>query len=280
MPVTIAALTNFAAQAGPDLLASVLDTALAAIRSPITGLVPLVTELPNARDYTGRQGWAKGADIASAAALTIGTDGNYFDVTGVVTITSISTAVAGTIIALQFDGALTLTHNATTLILNGAINVTTVAGDVFLLMSEGGGNWREIARSRRLLAKGTVRKTTDFTTASATLVSVTDLTITLTTGARRVLLTATLGRLAFDTTAVEAAFAFAVAGVDTDELGMFRAQTSVSERNMVTITYLTDVLAAGSNTFLVRARSNGVATVTIGAATQRAIFSAIEIASP
>ena len=89
----------------------------------------------------------KGADRTSAAALVLGTDGNYFDVTGTVTITSISTLPAGTVIKLQFDGVLLLTHNATTLILSGGANYTTAAGDVFEFISEGSGNWREAGRS-------------------------------------------------------------------------------------------------------------------------------------
>ena len=33
--------------------------------------------------------WSKGADVASATALPVLTDGNYFDVTGTTTVTSI-----------------------------------------------------------------------------------------------------------------------------------------------------------------------------------------------
>lgn len=74
--------------------------------------------------------WSKGADIASATALPILTDGNYFDVTGTTTVTSFnSTGVVGTVIKLHFDAALTLTHHATNLILPGAANITTAAGD-------------------------------------------------------------------------------------------------------------------------------------------------------
>ena len=94
----------------------------------------------------------KGADRTSAAALVLGTDGNYFDVTGTVTITSISTLPSGTVIKLQFDGALLLTHNATTLILSGGANYTTAAGDVFEFISEGSGNWRETHRSLSAIA--------------------------------------------------------------------------------------------------------------------------------
>lgn len=98
------------------------------------------------KTYTATQQLGKGANIASAAALTLGTDGNEFHVTGTTTITSISTKPAGTVITLVFDGALTLTHNATTLILQDSTNLTTAAGDVVTLLSEGSGNWREKAR--------------------------------------------------------------------------------------------------------------------------------------
>ena len=72
--------------------------------------------------------WAKGADIASADPLVIGTDGNYFDVTGTTTIASYTVA-AGMLFMLQFDGALQLTHHATNNNLPGGANITTAAGD-------------------------------------------------------------------------------------------------------------------------------------------------------
>ncbi|MBL4826745.1 MAG: hypothetical protein JKY66_03365, partial [Spongiibacteraceae bacterium] len=71
---------------------------------------------------------AKGADLASATATVIGTDGNYFDITGTTTITSFTVPV-GMIFTVQFDGALLLTHNGTTLDLPTEGNLTTVAGD-------------------------------------------------------------------------------------------------------------------------------------------------------
>lgn len=109
---------------------------------------------------------AKGADVASAAALAIGTDGNYFAVTGTTTITSIATRQAGTVITLRFDGALTLTHNATSLILQGATNLTTAAGDVLTFVSEGAGNWRE--KSRRLAAAAAATTAHTFVRKTAT----------------------------------------------------------------------------------------------------------------
>jgi len=74
--------------------------------------------------------WSQGANVASDTALAVLTDGNYFDVTGTTTITSINTTGGvGTQIKLHFDGALTLTHDSTDLILPGGANITTAAGD-------------------------------------------------------------------------------------------------------------------------------------------------------
>lgn len=94
--------------------------------------------------YTKIQKWAKGADLASPAggALTLGTDGNYFDITGTNAITSIVTAGAGTVVKLHFDAALTLTHHATDLILPGAANITTAAGDEAEFIEYATGDWR------------------------------------------------------------------------------------------------------------------------------------------
>lgn len=77
--------------------------------------------------FTARQVWSKGADIASASPLVIGTDGNYFDVTGT-TGFAVMTVGDGTLFMLQFDGALTITHGSG-ITLPGAANITTVAGD-------------------------------------------------------------------------------------------------------------------------------------------------------
>jgi hypothetical protein len=87
--------------------------------------------------------WSQGADVASATALAVLTDGNYFDVTGTTTITSINTTGgAGTQIKLHFDGALTLTHHATNLILPGGANITTAAGDEAEFLEYGAGTYR------------------------------------------------------------------------------------------------------------------------------------------
>jgi len=67
------------------------------------------------------------------------------DITGTTTITGLGTVRAGIWKVLQFDGALTFTHNATSLILPGGANITTAAGDIAIMFSEGSGNWRCLA---------------------------------------------------------------------------------------------------------------------------------------
>lgn len=99
---------------------------------------------------TNTEVWAKGADIASASTLTLGNDGNYWDVTGAVTITTISAKTAGTVIFLQFDSTPQLTHSASLRLANSQNHVCQ-AHDVFCFVSDGSGNWREVARLSRLV---------------------------------------------------------------------------------------------------------------------------------
>ncbi len=80
--------------------------------------------------------------IASAATTDLGSVRDYrMNVTGTVTITSFG---AGTNLRklLRFSGALTLTYNATSLILPTAADITTAAGDVAEFVSDASGNWR------------------------------------------------------------------------------------------------------------------------------------------
>lgn len=90
---------------------------------------------------------AKGADVASATTTTIWvTDGNFIHITGTTTITSFGTAgQAGDERTIVFDGILTLTHNSTSLILPGAANITTAAGDRAIVRAETTANARVIS---------------------------------------------------------------------------------------------------------------------------------------
>ena len=115
-----------------------------------------VTYQTNGR-WTALTRWSlkEGVAIASAAALTPGTDGNLFHVTGTTGMTSIASIDGAGPIWLIFDGAVLITHNATSLILIGGVNYTTVAGDALCFMHEGSGNYRQLFRNMTGLETGT-----------------------------------------------------------------------------------------------------------------------------
>jgi hypothetical protein len=76
-------------------------------------------------------------NIASASTVDIGAQLTcLLNVTGTTTITSFGTNYNGPRF-LRFAGALTLTHNATTLILPGGANITTDAGDSLIAVPKG-----------------------------------------------------------------------------------------------------------------------------------------------
>lgn len=110
---------------------------------------PAGTEAPTNADDHLRAAYAilrttnaKGSDIASASTTDIGAaTAEFVDVTGTTTITALGTIAAGIERTVRFTGALTLTHNATSLILPGAANITTVANDTAIFRSLGSGNW-------------------------------------------------------------------------------------------------------------------------------------------
>lgn len=95
-----------------------------------------------AQSWTAIQKWAKGADVASAATLPIGDDGNYYDVTGSVTIAAIASKGIGTVIILHFTGAPTLTHHATNLILPNGVDIKAAAGDMAIFVEYASGDWK------------------------------------------------------------------------------------------------------------------------------------------
>ena len=90
----------------------------------------------------------KGSDISSATSLTLGKDGNLFDVTGTTTITTIGTQGIGSIVTLQFDAVLTFTHHSTNLILPGAVNIITAAGDIAVMYEYASADWRCVSYTR------------------------------------------------------------------------------------------------------------------------------------
>lgn len=111
--------------------------------SPIANPVADATKLPLAGGtMTGAIDEIAGANIASATTTNLCTaTGNFAQITGTTTITGFGTCQAGVRRIAYFAGALTLTHNATSLILPGAANITTAANDRFEAVSLGSGNW-------------------------------------------------------------------------------------------------------------------------------------------
>ncbi|RWN47373.1 MAG: hypothetical protein EOS03_13585 [Mesorhizobium sp.] len=86
---------------------------------------------------------AQSGNIASATATNLAAStGTSVTITGTAVITSFTALPAGAIRHLTFAAAATLTHNAVSLILPGAANIVTAAGDTAMAQSLGGGNWR------------------------------------------------------------------------------------------------------------------------------------------
>lgn len=80
--------------------------------------------------------------LNSASVSIVSSYNNTITITGTTTITSLGTANSGIVRRLVFTTALQITHNATSLILPGAANITTAEGDVAEFVSLGSGNWR------------------------------------------------------------------------------------------------------------------------------------------
>ena len=120
----------------------------------------------------------KGADIASATTTDVGAvAGVMHDITGTTTITGLGTVSAGIWKILKFEGALTLTHNATSLILPGGANITTADGDIGIFISEGSGNWRCVsyvkANGRAITSTQTITLGTEQASTSGTAIDFT-----------------------------------------------------------------------------------------------------------
>lgn len=89
-------------------------------------------------DLKGVLNTAKATAVASATSCDIwATNGNLVHVTGTTTIEDFGTAPqAGCFRIVVFDGALTLTHGASAIVLPGSANITTAANDVALVYAD------------------------------------------------------------------------------------------------------------------------------------------------
>lgn len=104
---------------------------------------------------TGYLNESKGADIAASATVDLSTaTGNFITITGTATITALGTVAAGARRTLHFSDVCTITHNATSLILPGGVDIVTAADDIITFMSLGSGNWRCMTYQRAYNSRG------------------------------------------------------------------------------------------------------------------------------
>ena len=88
------------------------------------------------------------ASIASAATCDLGAAGALcVEVTGTTAITSLGSGV-NALRFVRFAGALTLTHDAASLVLPGGADIVTAPGDMACFRSDAGGHWRCVCYSR------------------------------------------------------------------------------------------------------------------------------------
>ncbi len=91
---------------------------------------------------TGALNEAPSVTLASSATTDIGNaNSNNIIISGTTTITSFGTVAEGVVRMIRFSGALTLTHNATSLLLPNGTSITTQNGDTAIFRSLGSGNW-------------------------------------------------------------------------------------------------------------------------------------------
>jgi hypothetical protein len=102
------------------------------------------------------KGFTDMVQLASGITTDIGGQNSMaVEITGTTTITSFGTTYNGPRF-LRFTGALTLTHNATTLYLPGAVNIKTVAGDTCIAIPNSSANGWVIVSYQRTPSRGSV----------------------------------------------------------------------------------------------------------------------------
>ncbi|RAI34512.1 hypothetical protein [Rhodoplanes serenus] len=108
------------------------------------GTKTIIVTAPGKRWQVAAEAGEAISDVASASTCDIGAANTWrVRITGTTTITSLGTGT-DKIRFVTFAGALTLTHNATSLILPTGANIVTAAGDAAIAWSDASGNWRVI----------------------------------------------------------------------------------------------------------------------------------------
>lgn len=140
--------------AEPALVQSVgatWDIPVASVSITTGGVITLTDErqfldpalLNGVNAYGSQQQFKKGADIASATSITLGTDGNSFSITGTTNITTITAGPAGLVVVLIFSAALTVVNGSN---LKLKSDFYTAQNSTLSLISDGT-NWIELSRT-------------------------------------------------------------------------------------------------------------------------------------
>ncbi|MEZ0226527.1 MAG: hypothetical protein ACAH83_18365 [Alphaproteobacteria bacterium] len=129
---------------------------------------------------------ARGTALASASTVDLGAaDSDYVEISGTTTITSLGSTTVRNHVWVRFQGVLTLTHNATSLILPTAANITTATGDVAEFVRVSGSNWQCLGyvpasgKPVAVIARADLPSGSVIQTVSATYTSNADLTTTI-----------------------------------------------------------------------------------------------------
>lgn len=220
----------------------------------------------------GLQSAAPWVDLASATTTDLGAQtSTNLRITGTTTITGFGTAASGVMRQLRFAASLTLTHNATSLILPAGVNIITAAGDTATAISLGSGNWVVTAYQRANMA-GML----DFVQRQTVSVAVGSVDFVLPAGFQAF-------EIAFDQVRLATDGASLWLRGSTDGGATFLAGTQYANAatyNNATSTAVGFTDAAANRALLTAAADNGASDVTVdgryrftvGSATRRAVF--------
>lgn len=230
------------------------------------------------KTFSAAVNFALGANIASATTTDIGAaTGNTVHITGTTTITGLGTAASGIVRDVIFDGALTLTHNATSLILQGGSNITTAAGDTARFVSEGSGNWRCLQYQRTLYApdgEQTVYATTTAVSTGTTAIPGDD-TIPQNTEGDQYITASITPKSATSRLIINVTLNISSSATDNPIIALFQDSTanalaavvtridSATIYQCVTFTHVMTSGTTSSTTFKVRAGTTAAATITV-----------------
>ena len=115
---------------------------------PNGGVTDNVTSFATGSGGGGSSGFGEEASVAADTTTNLGEQSSHVIlITGTTTITSFGSSadVADPIYFIRFSGALTLTHNATSLILPSGSNISTSNGDTATVQYLDSGNWKVLA---------------------------------------------------------------------------------------------------------------------------------------